>query len=57
MLIQFMVWFILNFVPFYQNAYKEVVLFFTQQPSSTFFSVFIVTLNSYYKWFFWECAW
>ena len=42
MLIPFMVWFILNFVSFYQNDYMEVVLFFTQQPSRTFFSVFIV---------------
>ena len=41
-LIPFMVWFILNFVSFYQNDYMEVVLFFTQQPSRTFFSVFIV---------------
>ena len=42
MLIPFMVWFILNFVSFYQNDYMEVVLFFTQQISRTFFSVFIV---------------
>ena len=42
MLIPFMVWFILNFVSFYQNDYMEVVLFFTQQSSRTFFSVFIV---------------
>ena len=42
MLIPFMVWFILNFVSFYQNDYIEVVIFFTQQPSRTFFSVFIV---------------
>ena len=37
-----MVWFILNFVSFYENDYMEVVLFFTQQTSRTFFSVFIV---------------
>jgi len=43
MLIPFMVWFILNFVSLYENDYMEVVLFFTQQPSRTFFSVFIVT--------------
>ena len=42
MLIPFMVWFILNFVSFYQNDYMEVVLFFTQQTSRTFFSAFIV---------------
>ena len=42
MLIPFMVWFILNFVSLYENDYMEVVLFFTQQPSRTFFSVFIV---------------
>ena len=42
MLIPFMVWFILNFVSFYQNDYIEVVLFFTQQTSRTFFSAFIV---------------
>ena len=41
MLIPFMAWFILNFVSLYQNDYTEVVLFFTQQPSRTFFSVFI----------------
>ena len=41
-LIPFMVWFILNFVSFYQNDYIEVVLFFTQQTSRTFFSAFIV---------------
>ena len=42
MLIPFMVWFILNFVSLYENDYMEVVLFFTQQPSRTFFSAFIV---------------
>ena len=42
MLIPFMVWFILNFVSVYENDYMEVVLFFTQQSSRTFFSVFIV---------------
>jgi len=41
-LIPFMVWFILNFVSLYENDYIEVVLFFTQQPSRTFFSAFIV---------------
>ena len=42
MLIPFMVWFILNFVSLYGNDYTEVVLFFTQQTSRTFFSAFIV---------------
>ena len=41
-LIPFMVWFILNFVSLYENGYTEVVLFFTQQTSRTFFSAFIV---------------
>ena len=41
-LIPFMVWFILNFVSLYENDYTEVVIFFTQQPSRTFFSAFIV---------------
>ena len=41
-LIPFMVWFVLNFISLYENDYTEVVLFFTQQPSRTFFSVFIV---------------
>ena len=41
-LIPFMVWFVLNFISLYENDYTEVVLFFTQQPSRTFFSAFIV---------------
>jgi len=48
MLIPFMVWFILNFVSVYENDYMEVVLFFTQQSSRTFFSVFIVIAFFYF---------
>ena len=41
-LIPFMVWFILNFISIYEKDYNEIVIFFTQQPSRTLFSIFIV---------------
>ena len=41
-LIHFMIWFILNFVSIYENDYKTVLLFFTQQPTKILFSIFIV---------------
>ena len=41
-LIPFIVWFIINLVSIYQADYKEVLNFFSQQPSKTLFSLFIV---------------
>ena len=41
-LLPFMVWFILNFISIYKNNYTEVTLFFSEQPSQIFFSIFIV---------------
>ena len=40
-LLPFMVWFILNFISIYKNNYKEVALFFSEQPSQILFSIFI----------------
>ena len=37
-----MIWFIINLVSIYQADYKEVVNFFTQQPSKILFSLFVV---------------
>ena len=37
-----MIWFILNFISIYENDYQSVVLFFTQQPTKTLFSIFVV---------------
>ena len=41
-LIPLMIWFIINLVSIYQADYKEVVNFFTQQPSKILFSLFAV---------------
>ena len=41
-LIPFMVWFILSFISIYEKDYNEIVIFFTQQPSRTLFSIFVV---------------
>ena len=41
-LIPFKVWFILSFVSIYEKNYTDIALFFTQQPSKTIFSIFIV---------------
>ena len=41
-LIPLMIWFIINLVSIYQADYKEVINFFTQQPSKILFSLFIV---------------
>ena len=37
-----MIWFIINLVSIYEADYKEVINFFTQQPSKILFSLFIV---------------
>ena len=37
-----MIWFIINLVSIYQADYKEVINFFTQQPSKILFSLFVV---------------
>tara|TARA_B110001450_G_scaffold80693_1_gene76491 strand:- start:260 stop:523 length:264 start_codon:yes stop_codon:yes gene_type:complete len=37
-----MIWFIINLVSIYQADYKEVINFFTQQPSKILFSLFAV---------------
>jgi len=41
-LIPLMIWFIINFISIYENDYQSVVLFFTEQPTKTLFSIFIV---------------
>ena len=41
-LIPLMIWFIINLVSIYQADYKEVINFFTQQPSKILFSLFAV---------------
>jgi len=41
-LIPLMIWFIINLVSIYQADYKEVINFFTQQPSKILFSLFVV---------------
>ena len=41
-LIPLMTWFIINLVSIYQADYKEVINFFTQQPSKILFSLLIV---------------
>ena len=37
-----MIWFIISLVSIYQADYKEVINFFTQQPSKILFSLFVV---------------
>ena len=37
-----MIWFIINLVLIYQADYKEVINFFTRQPSKILFSFFVV---------------
>mgnify|MGYP001297550501 CR=1 FL=1 len=37
-----MIWFIINLVSIYDSDFKEVVEFFTKQPSKILFSIFIV---------------
>ena len=37
-----MIWFIINLVLIYQADYKEVINFFTQQPSKILFTLFVV---------------
>ena len=41
-LIPLMIWFIINLVSIYQADHKEVINFFTQQPSKILFSLFVV---------------
>ena len=41
-LIPLMIWFIINLVLIYQADYKEVINFFTQQPSKILFTLFVV---------------
>ena len=41
-LIPLMIWFTINLVSIYQADYKEVINFFTQQPSKILFSFFVV---------------
>ena len=42
LLIPFMIWFIVNFISIYENDYQSVVFFFTQQPTTILFSIFII---------------
>jgi len=41
-LIPLMLWFIFNFVSFYDKNYEEIVKFLTSQPSKFFVSLFLV---------------
>ena len=41
-LIPLMVWFIINFISFYDKNYQEIVKFLTSQPSKFFTSLFLV---------------
>ena len=41
-LIPLMIWFLFNFVSFYDKCYSEVIAFFSIQTSKILFSVFIV---------------
>jgi len=41
-LVPLMVWFLFNLVSFYDKAYDEVLLFFTNQPTKFLFSLFII---------------
>ena len=41
-LIPLMLWFIINFVSFYDKNYQEIVKFLTSQPSKFFTSLFLV---------------
>jgi len=41
-LIPLMLWFIINFVSFYDKNYQEIVKFLTTQPSKFFVSLFLI---------------
>ena len=41
-LVPLMVWFLFNLVSFYDGAYEEVLIFFTNQPTKFLFSLFII---------------
>ena len=41
-LIPLMIWFIINFVSFYDKNYSEIVNFLTTQPSKLLFSLFLI---------------
>ena len=41
-LIPFMIWFLIKFISIYDKEYFEIIAFFSQEPSKTLFSVFIV---------------
>ena len=41
-LIPLMIWFIINFVSFYDKDYNEIVSFLSTQPSKLLFSLFLI---------------
>jgi len=41
-LVPLMLWFLFNFVSFYDKSYDEVLLFFTSQPTKFLFLIFII---------------
>ncbi len=41
-LIPLMAWFLVNFIAIYDKDYSEILIFFSEQPSKTLFSVFII---------------
>ena len=42
-LIPLMLWFIINFVSFYDKNYQEILKFLTTQPSKFLFSLFLIS--------------
>ena len=47
LLVPLMLWFILSLVSIYDKDYREIVLFFTTQPSKFLFSFFIINIFFY----------
>ena len=42
LMVPFMIWFLIKFVSIYDGNYQKIVEFFSTQPSTIFFSIFIV---------------
>ena len=42
LMVPFMIWFLINFVSIYDGNYQKIVEFFSTQPSTIIFSIFIV---------------
>ena len=46
-MVPFMIWFLVNFVTFYDKDYQDIVEFFSNQFNSVLFSIFIVVTFFY----------